>query len=109
MKANGESIYGTTASPYGRPGWGRYTAKRGKLYAQVFDWPKDGRLALTGLSERPLSASLLADGTPLTIERGDSGFVVQLPRVPPSTIASVVELQVRGGLGGLGGSGGPNR
>ena len=109
MKANGESIYGTTVSPYGRPPWGRYTAKRGKLYAHVFDWPKDGRLALTGVAARPLSASLLADGTPLTIERADSGFAIQLPRVPPSTIASVVELQVGGGLGGSGGSGGPNR
>jgi len=104
MKANGESIYGTSVSPYGRPPWGRYTAKRGKLYAHVFDWPKDGRLALTGVSERPLSAALLADGTPLTIERADSGFVVRLPRVPPSTIASVVEMQV-GEVGG--GSGRP--
>src|SRR5256885_527959 len=104
MKTNGESIYGTSVSPYGRPPWGRYTAKRGKLYAHVFDWPKDGRLALTGVSERPLSAALLADGTPLTIERADSGFVVRLPRVPPSTIASVVEMQV-GEVGG--GSGRP--
>ena len=115
MKANGEAIYGTTASPYGLPPWGRYTAKPGKRYAHVFDWPKDGRLALTGIAERPLSASLLADGTPLTIERADSGFAIQLPRVPPSTIATVIEMQVGGGLGGLGGlggsggSGGPNR
>ena len=109
MKANGEAIYGTTVSPYGRPAWGRYTAKRGKVYAHVFDWPKDGRLALTGLPDRPLAASLLADGTPLTIERADSGFVVQLPRVPPSTIASVVVLQVGGGSGGSAGSGGSIR
>jgi len=108
MKANGESIYGTSVSPYGRPPWGRYTAKRGKLYAHVFDWPKDGRLALTGIAERPLAAVLLADGTPLTIERADSGFAIQLPRVPPSTIASVVELQVREVGGGSGGSGGLN-
>src|SRR5205085_847737 len=109
MKANGEAIYGTTVSPYGRSAWGRYTAKWGKVYAHVFDWPKDGRLALTGLPDRPLAASLLADGTPLTIERADSGFVVQLPRVPPSTIASVVVLQVGGGSGGSAGSGGSIR
>ncbi|PYO28082.1 MAG: alpha-L-fucosidase, partial [Gemmatimonadetes bacterium] len=95
MRANGEAIYGTTVSPYGRPEWGRYTAKRGKLYAHVFDWPKDGRLALTGLPEQPVSAFLLGDAMPLSIEPVDSGFVVQLPRVPPSTIASVVVLGMK--------------
>jgi alpha-L-fucosidase len=94
MKVNGEAIYGTTASPYGLPAWGRYTAKGATLYAHVFDWPKDGRLVLTGVPEQPASASLLGDGKPLDIQRSDSGFVVQLPRVPPSTIATVIKLQV---------------
>src|SRR6185503_4009750 len=55
MRANGESIYGTTVSPYGMPAWGRYTAKRsaGKVYAHVFDWPRDGRLTLFGMTEVP--------------------------------------------------------
>src|SRR5947207_390851 len=35
MRRNGEAIYGTTASPYGMPAWGRYTAKPGKVYAVV--------------------------------------------------------------------------
>ena len=108
MKVNGEAIYGTTASPYGLPPWGRYTAKPGKLYAHVFDWPKDGKLLLTGVREQPTSATLLADGKPLAIERGDSGVVVQLPRVAPSTIASVIEMQVKEVGGGSGGSGGLN-
>jgi len=98
MKLNGEAIYGTTVSPSGMPAWGRYTAKPGKVYALVFDWPKDGKLTLAGMKEKPLRARLLADGRPLTVERSDSGFVVQLPAVPPSTIASVLELQVGGGL-----------
>jgi alpha-L-fucosidase len=38
MKVNSESIYGTTASPIGRPPWGRCTAKGNKLYLHVFDW-----------------------------------------------------------------------
>ncbi len=98
MKLNGEAIYGTTVSPSGMPAWGRYTAKPGKVYALVFDWPKDGKLTLAGMKEKPLRARLLADGRPLTVEQSDSGFVVQLPAVPPSTIASVLELQVGGGL-----------
>jgi len=98
MKLNGEAIYGTTVSPSGMPAWGRYTAKPGKVYALVFDWPKDGKLTLAGMKEKPLRARLLADGRPLTVEQCDSGFVVELPAVPPSTIASVLELQVGGGL-----------
>ena len=52
MKVNGESIYGTSASPIGKPAWGRCTAKTvgGKttLYLHVFDWPKDGKLPWRG-------------------------------------------------------------
>jgi len=107
MKTNGEAIYGTAVSPYGMPLWGRYTVKRGRVYAHVFDWPKNGRLELTGVNEQPLRAYLLADGKPLPIER-DSGLAVRLPTVPPSTIASVVVLQVGGGSVGTGGSGGAN-
>jgi alpha-L-fucosidase len=94
LATNGEAIYGTTVSPYGMPAWGRYTAKPGRVYAHVFDWPKNGRLGLTGMKAEPLRAYLLADGKSLTVEQSDSGLVVQLPRVPPSTIAAVVVLQV---------------
>jgi len=93
MRVNGDAIYGTTVSPYGLPDWGRYTAKRGKTYAIVFDWPKDGRLSLTGVTQRPVRAYLLADGQAIAIEPADSGFAVQLPKVPVSTIATVVVLE----------------
>jgi alpha-L-fucosidase len=106
LRVNGDAIYGTTVSPYGMPAWGRYTAKRGKVYAFVFDWPKEGRLVLTGMKDRPLRAYLLADGRAVAVEQADSGVVVQLPKVPPSTIAAVLVLQV-GEVGvGSGGSGG---
>ncbi len=104
MRVNGDAIYGTTVSPYGMPDWGRYTAKRGKAYAIVFDWPQDGRLRLTGVTQRPLRAYLLADGKAIAVEPADSGFVVQLPKVPPSTIAGVLVLEVGGGSARSGGS-----
>ncbi|RPJ32459.1 MAG: alpha-L-fucosidase, partial [Planctomycetaceae bacterium] len=44
MAVNRESIYGTTASPIGKPAWGRCTAKGNKLYLHVFNWPADGKL-----------------------------------------------------------------
>ena len=46
MDVNGESIYGTTASPFADLTWGRCTKKVGTdtslLYLHVFDWPADG-------------------------------------------------------------------
>jgi alpha-L-fucosidase len=106
LKTNGEAIYGTTLSPYGMPPWGRYTAKGGTVYAHVFDWPKDGRLELTGVREQPLRASLLADRKPLAIEQTATSFAVRLPAVPPSTIATVVVLETGHVGAGSGGSGG---
>jgi alpha-L-fucosidase len=44
MKVNGESIYGTTASPFKKLAFGKCTQKPGKLYLHVFQWPRDGKL-----------------------------------------------------------------
>jgi len=46
MKVNGESIYGTTASPFQALDWGYCTQKNGKLYLHVFDRPADGKINL---------------------------------------------------------------
>ena len=99
MKVNGEAIYGTSASPFAeQPSWGRFTRKPGKLYAHVFDWPRDRRLEIPGgLREEVVRAYLLADEKreSLPVERTETGVVVTLPAVPPSTIASVVVLETR--------------
>ena len=94
MRANGESIYATTTSPYGQPAWGRYTARGDTVYAHVFDWPKDGRLMLAGVGRRPRAAYLLADRKPLAVEDGVGGHVIRLPAIAPSSIASVVVLDM---------------
>jgi alpha-L-fucosidase len=61
MRVNGESIHGTSASPfpYELPG-GRITQKPGRLYLHLFDWPR-GELSLHGLESRVRGAYLLAD------------------------------------------------
>jgi alpha-L-fucosidase len=92
LRVNGDAIYGTTASRYGKPAWGRFTTKADTTYAHVFDWPKDRKLALTGITHAPRQAFLLADHKTLTIARTDSGVVLTLPRNAPSSIASVVML-----------------
>ena len=93
MRVNGEAIYGTTASQYGLPAWGRYTTKGNTVYVHIFDWPKDNTLTLTGVKMVPQRAYFLADKRPLVVTATDAGIVVRLPEVPPSTIASVLVLE----------------
>ena len=93
MRANGEAIYATSVSPYGQPAWGRYTVKPGLVYAHVFDWPKDRKLVLTGVTDAPRSVYLLADRKPLPVTPVGAEFVVELPPVAPSSIASVLVLE----------------
>lgn len=93
MRQNGEAIYGTKVSPYGQPAWGRYTAKGATVYAHIFDWPRDRKLALTGLKTKPARAYLLVDKTPLQVDDVDGTFTVQLPAAAPSSIASVLVLE----------------
>src|ERR671912_189742 len=87
MKVNGESIHGTTASPFEKLAWGRATKKVTRdgatLYLHVFDWPADGRLFVPGLKNRVESAALLADGKRLAAVAGADGVVVTVPAAPP--------------------------
>ncbi|MGI9456132.1 MAG: alpha-L-fucosidase [Aeoliella sp.] len=95
MATNGESIYGTTASPIGKPDWGRCTQKPGKLYLHVFDWPKDAKLKLSTAGGDVKQAYLLADEAKakLKIERHGEELVVHLPKDAPHAICSVVVLE----------------
>jgi len=102
MKVNSESIYGTTASPFGRLEWGRCTKKkfaRGTtLYLHVFDWPEDGKLHVPGLQSKVVNAYLMADWKSLETQQDDSGVVVSLPAKAPDDIVSVVAVKVSGAL-----------
>jgi len=97
MEINGESIYGTRASPLGEVPWGRCTAKSDKLYLHVFDWPEDGRLEVPGLEQNVKKAYLLADKKhsrlPLMLV-GPSEIAVTVPDEAPNRIDSVVVLEI---------------
>lgn len=97
MEANGEAIYGTSASPFNRLAWGRCTQKPGKLYLHIFDWPK-GEFLVRGLKNRVTKAYLLTDPakTPLEVTASESGPKVKLPAQAPDKIASVVVLEIEG-------------
>jgi len=97
MDVNGESIYGTTASPFKRIPWGRCTKKSGKLYLHVFDWPANGKLLVVpGLDNEVKKAYLLADGTALEAVRDGSKLVVSVPEKPIDPIDTVVVLEIEG-------------
>ncbi|QNN24652.1 hypothetical protein HED60_21040 [Planctomycetales bacterium ZRK34] len=97
MKVNGQSLYGTTASPFPKqPKWGRVTTKGSTLYLHVFEWPADGKLTMPAVDGKVKSVKLLADpsrsGLSASVEGGQT--VVTLAGSAPDKIASVVELQL---------------
>lgn len=100
MQVNGESIYGTSASPFSQsPTWGRCSKKllpngNMRLYLFVFDWPKDGRLTLPATSKKVLNVHLLADAqrTRLPWETIKDQIVITVPAVPTDSNASVIVL-----------------
>ncbi len=100
MKLNGESVYGTKASPLPALPWGRCTKREYNgnttLYLEVFNWPADGKLPVPGLSNEIISARLLAGGTSLTTVVADEGRVIKVPEKAPDAIATVIKLEVKG-------------
>lgn len=99
MSRYGESIHGTTASPFNKPVWGRCTQKRtleGKtlLYLHVFDWPADGRVELPKSELELTSATLLgALGSTVEILHEDTRTILKVPATPPEKIASVIRVE----------------
>jgi alpha-L-fucosidase len=93
-RVNEESIYGAKASPFDRPEWGRFTSKRGIIYAHVFDWPESGEIVIDK-SVRVTKAYLLADsGKQLEIKTSREGDAIILPENAPDSIATVIKLEV---------------
>ena len=100
MKTNGDSIYGTHASPFKRLAWGRCTVKPAGedtlLYLHVLTWPADGKLTVPGLANEVKSAELLAGGSKLAAVKSSAGPVLTLPAAAPDPICSTIRLLVNG-------------
>ncbi len=96
MAVNGESIYGTTASPFDKLDWGRCTQKPGKLYLHVYDWPKT-KLVVPGLKDTVENAYLLADPgkKALAVSRSGDDVAIQIPDEAPDAVASVVVVNLK--------------
>ena len=99
LKVNGESIYGTTASPFEKLSWGRCTQKPGKLYLHVFDWPADGKIKIPGLRSKFEEAYLLADekhNSLVVAREGENDVVINVPEKPLDPFDTVVVLKIKG-------------
>ena len=97
VSRNAESIYGTTANPFGELPWGYCTVKGNRLYLLVRDWPPDGKIKLQGLKNQANSAYLLKDQSErLSFTRNEEQIVIQVPSVAPDKPLSVVVLELNG-------------
>lgn len=95
LRRNGEAIYGTQTVPVSAPAWGRLTSKGNKLYAHVFEWPKDGRLHLPDTGKHYNKAHLLADPSRAALRvSGDADTrTIQLALECPDPICTVIVVE----------------
>ncbi len=94
LRVNGESIYGTAASPFQELPWGRATRHGNRVFLHVFDWPS-GLLEVPALEGRVEQARLLGrPQEPLAVEAEAGRLLIRLPAAPPDATASVVELRL---------------
>ena len=101
MQKNGESIYGTSASPFFKLPWGRCTQKieNGKttFYFHVFNWPKDGILRVPGLKTRVKDVFLLANPKQKFAWKFEDGdLVINAPSVIFDPVTTVVAVKTTG-------------
>ena len=97
MKINGESIYGTKASPFDFDfPWGTMTQKETKLYLHVMKW-NPGGIGFNGVMGKPAKAYLLADPEQreLSVRHDASGHIttIDVPGEAPDTNDTVIVLE----------------
>ncbi len=103
MDVNGESIYGTEASPFFKLPWGRCTSRATgegtTLYLHVFNWPDNGLLKLPGISTNVSSVRLLADQAQALSSRFEEGdLLIELPAQAIDPVNTVLVVECTGGL-----------
>jgi len=101
LEANGESIYGTAASPFPKaPDWGRITRKGEVLYLHVFQWPEDQKLTVPGIAAgQAESAWLLADAakSPLALNASGNTLTIHLAGEARDGTDTVIVLKTKEG------------
>ncbi|MFL5808859.1 MAG: alpha-L-fucosidase [Flavisolibacter sp.] len=100
LDKNGESIYGSSASPLPLQSWGVSTIKGNKLYLHIFNWPADGKLYVGGLRSDVSKLYLLADPKKsFTATRiNDRDVLINLPKYPFDTANTVIVIDLKNKL-----------
>jgi len=103
MKVHGESIYGTSASPFFKLTWGRCTQRVEEdgttLYLHVFQWPEEHQLRLPSLEVKVEDVFLLSDKEQkLDSRREGEDLLISLPETMPDPVNTVVVLKTSGEL-----------
>ncbi len=102
MDMHGESIHGTSASPFRSLPWGRCTMKaegdNTALYLHVFDWPQNERLVLQGIGNKVIKAELLSSPQQsiAAVPSNSEITVRMLPSQAPNAHVSVVKVTIEG-------------
>jgi alpha-L-fucosidase len=95
LAVNGEAVYGTRPGPLQGLEWCRTTARPGKVYLHVFQWPQGGKLVLAAAAGPVSNAYLLSDSkrTTLPVRREGDGVTIQGPATAPDAVDTVVVLE----------------
>jgi alpha-L-fucosidase len=96
LKRNGEAIYGTRPGPVQDLDWCRSTARPGKLFLHVFDWPDDGIVAIPSFGCEVAGARLLVEGQdhPLSVRSDGEGVYITGLHGVPDAVDTVVVLDL---------------
>jgi len=95
LKMNGDSIYGTSASPFqDKFPWGRVTQRYTTLYLHVLNQPADGTIILPK-NGFDASAHLLTEPAhKLKVVRAGDSLTVHLPEKLPDAIDTVIVIEL---------------
>ena len=94
LAVNGESIYGTSPSPFYFPDitW-RATVKPGKIYLHILNWPGP-KLRLRGLESEVKRAYFLAGKAAAPFTREGNAIDFELPAKPVDRFNSVLVIEI---------------
>ena len=99
LKRNGECIYGTTSSPFGKFDWGRCTKKikknKSTYYFSIFESPENGEIKIPQIKNKIIKVELLSTGDNLNSEVSDKGLKIILPKNEQKDIISVIKVVVK--------------
>ncbi len=101
LEKNGESVYAAGAFdlPKNQQDWGKITCKKAgektTLYFQVFNWPLNKKLFVTGISSEPGKIWLLSDKEKNSLKYTHKGAYteIELPEEQPDPFVSVIAAE----------------